>query len=154
MDYCDHQNGVGIAVDFGNSSQKYFIRWPEQQINIEKIRNHYNPDDAIEHGAEAIAFFVSFTQTDFDCLQRSMTKTGIDYWLGYKNQDPNLPFQNAGRLEVSGILVEKDGNTLNRRIKTKIKQTAQSDKTSLPVYVVVVVFEQPSAKMVAKNGNS
>ena len=154
MDQNDHQNGIELDLIINKKTYVYPIYWPEDNIEIEKIRNHYNIDDALPFGTEAIAFFVCITHTEYDDLQRSIRKTGIDYWLGYKNADPNLPFQDSGRLEISGILKENDKNTVEHRVKEKLKQSSQSDNTTLPVYVVVVAFDRPYAKLVVKNANS
>lgn len=154
MDKNGHNNGVDVNVQFEKKNKKYKIRWPDSDIDIHKIRQHYNIDDALPFGAEAIAFFVCIANTDYDCLHRAIKKTGIDYWLGFKNTNPNLPFHNSGRLEVSGILSENDNNTIDRRIKEKLTQASQSEKTSLPVYIVVVAFDKPYAKMVVKYVNS
>jgi hypothetical protein len=154
MDQNGHVNGVDIDVLFEKKNHKYQILWTDSNIDIQKIKAHYNIDDALPFGAEAIAFFVCITNTNYDHLNRAIRKTGIDYWLGYKNANPNLPFQNSGRLEISGILTESETNTIEKRIKEKINQTIQSDKTTLPVYIVVVSFDRPYAKMVVKNVNS
>jgi hypothetical protein len=154
MDQHGHQNGTELGLLFDKKTYTYPIYWTEDNIDIAKIRNHYNIDDALPFGTEAIALFICITLTEYDDFQRSIKKTGIDYWLGHKDADPNLPFQNSGRLEISGILKENDKNTVDQRVKEKLKQSAQSDHTSLPVYVVVVAFDRPYAKMVVRNANS
>ena len=154
MDHHGHSNGVDLDVLFEKKNLTYQVCWSDEFIDIQKIRSHYNIDDALPFGAEIIAFFVCLAHTNFNYLNRAIRKTGIDYWLGFKDANPNLPFQNSGRLEVSGILAENEKNTVEQRIKDKIKQTAQSDKTTLPVYIVVVAFDRPYAKMVVKNANS
>jgi hypothetical protein len=153
MNQHGHPNGVELDLQLDNKKYTYPVYWAEDSLDLERIRVHYNIDDALPFGTEAIAFFISLTHTNYDSLQRSIKKTGIDYWLGYKNADPNLPFQNAGRLEISGILKENEKNTVEKRIKEKLKQTSQSDNTTLPVYIVVVTFDRPYAKMVQKNAN-
>jgi hypothetical protein len=154
MDQHGHPNGIELDLFYDRKTHIHPISWLEDDIDINKIRAHYNIDDALSFGAEAIAIFACITHTDFDDIQRSIRKTGIDYWLGYKDADPNLPFQNSGRLEISGILSENEKNSVEKRVKEKLKQAEQSAKTTLPVYVVVVAFDRPYAKMVVKNANS
>lgn len=154
MDQHGHQNGIELEVKYERKNYLYSITWLEERIDIPRLRKHYNDDDAVEFGSEALAFFICLNHTEYDRVQRSMKKTGIDYWLAHKNTDPNLPFHNSGRLEVSGILRENEKNTVEQRIKKKLKQVAQSDHTTLPVYIVVVCFDQPYAKMVVKDANS
>lgn len=154
MDQHGHRNGIELDLIFNKKTFVYPVYWPEDVIDIDKIRNHYNIDDALPFGTEAIAFFVCLTHTGYDNLQRSIKKTGIDYWLGHKSADPNLPFQNSGRLEISGILRENEKNTVEQRLKEKMRQSSQSENTTLPVYIVVVAFDRPYARMVVKNDNS
>jgi hypothetical protein len=149
LDYCKHENGVNIRVVNDSVASLYEIIWPEAEIDIESVRRSYNAHDAIEDGAEAIAFLVSVEQTDYTAVERAVTTTGIDYWLGYKERDPNEPFHRAGRLEVSGIMNENPENKVQTRIKSKLKQTKPTDHT-FKVYVIVVEFGQPYATMVLK----
>ncbi len=151
MSYHKHHNGVLLEVEYKNNKGNYRVFWPENSINIEKLNNNYNHDDAVEFGAEAIAIFVSYSQIGFRSLQRSKTKTGIDYWISFTEDEDGLPFQNAGRLEISGIMKENGNNTVKNRIKIKNNQTMQSANTLLPAYIVVVLFEKPSAQMVVNN---
>lgn len=151
MDQNKHKNGVKLELQFDSKTFTYPVFWPDETIDIEKIRNYYNIDDALPYGAEIIAIFVTLNHSEFSSLKRSVRKTGIDYWLSDDKSDQNLPFQNAGRLEISGILKQNEENTISKRIRVKLKQTNQSDGTSFPVYVVVVAFDQPCAKMVVKN---
>lgn len=152
--FCKHSNGVKLSLDYEDRNILYNIEWSDDEVDHEAVNRSYNQDDAIEHGAEAIAILISIDQTSFNSVERSITSTGIDYWLGYKNKNPDHPFQRATRLEISGILKESKTNTVNRRIKGKIDQTKPSHYTGLPVLVVVVEFSQPHARMVSQNVNS
>ena len=128
-----HQNGIELDLSFDRKTYIHPSSWPEDIINIERIRNHYNVDDALPFGTEAIALFICTTHTSYDDLQRSTRKTGIDYWLGHKSADPDHPFQQSGRLEISGILNESETNTVDKRIREKAVQSNQSDSTTLYV---------------------
>lgn len=153
MDYCGHKSGDQVKAVHENGNGFHPVVWTETEKNFVKIKESFNFDDAIEFGAEAIAFFITTTYTQYERVLRSSTTTGIDYWLGYKSPELDFPFQRAARLEVSGIMEEKGTNTLDRRINAKFKQTKQSDNTSLPVYVVVVVFNRLMAKMAVNDVN-
>jgi hypothetical protein len=154
MDYCGYTSGTQIKAVHKNGDNLHAVIWTETEDNFLKIRESLNFDDAIEFGAEAIAFFITTTYTEYEKVLRSSTTTGIDYWLGHKSPDLGLPFQQAARLEISGIMEEKGTNTLDRRVNSKFKQTKQSDSTSLPVYVVVVVFNRLVAKMAVNHVNN
>lgn len=55
-------------------------------------------------------------------------------------------FNNAARLEVSGILEENKGNTVEGRIKKKINRLKPEGELS--DFIIVVEFSKPWTKMV------
>jgi hypothetical protein len=65
-----------------------------------------------------------------------------------KGDNNELPFQNAVRLEVSGIR-KGDDSRIKARIKQKLEQVSPTDGT-LPAYIVVVEFSNPLAFIVKK----
>lgn len=150
---CGHDNGVKLkAVEEQVGSCFYKVTWPKKLIDIDAIYRAYNKDDGPEDGAIAIALLLIREKTDYTAIRRSVTKTGIDYWLGYKNNQKGQIFgwENA-RLEVSGILRQSPTNKIKYRVSKKIEQTKQSDYASFPAYVIVIEFSQPLAKMVIRN---
>ncbi|MDQ1328053.1 MAG: hypothetical protein QG641_1338 [Candidatus Poribacteria bacterium] len=151
---CDHPNGVKIQVVDCGKHVCYSIHWPDEEIDKNAVFRSYNKDDAIEHGAEAITFLLIREQTPYTIIRRAVSRTGIDYWLGFKSENSkNLFGKTDARLEVTGILEEKGNNTVKSRIKKKLKQTTPTDNT-FRVFVSVVEFSQPYAEMVLKNANS
>ena len=149
----NHTNGVKLKVIENDKKERFYtVHWPKN-LDIKAIFRTYNQEDAIEYGAEALAFLLVREQTNFTVIERAVTSTGIDYWLGFKNINRNHIFHKAARLEISGILAENKGNTVTSRINIKQKQTQPTDHT-LPVYIIVVEFSKPWAKMVLKNVNS
>jgi hypothetical protein len=143
----EHSNGVILAVVDATETFSYRVSWPKH-LDLEAINRSLNQDDATEEGAEAIALLVAMDRTDFDAVERAATTTGIDYWLGYK-ENVNNPFARAGRLEISGILKETANNTVKMRIQRKLSQTLPTDHM-FSVYVVVVEFGKPYVTMVLK----
>jgi len=142
-----HANGVSLQVDDDSTTLTYLLRWPKK-LDLEAIKRSLNQDDATEEGAEAIALLVAVDRTEYTAVERASTSTGIDYWLGYKDNFDN-PFKRAGRLEISGIFKESDTNTVKTRVKGKLAQTLPTDRT-FSVYVIVVEFSKPYATMVLK----
>ena len=59
-------------------------------------------------------------------------------------------FNHAARLEISGILKESRTNTIEKRLKDKMKQTEQSDETCLPAYISIIEFGKPKALFIKK----
>jgi hypothetical protein len=146
--HCQHSNGVQLKVIQDEEVAFYTVSWRDDLVEVEPLKRSFNLDDAKEYGAEALALFLSVHRTEYDAVERSMTKTGIDYWLGFKNRNPNEPFHRAGRLEVSGM-IETPSNKMSRRVKEKLEQTKPTDHT-FPAYVIVVEFGQPYATIVQK----
>ena len=129
-----------------NAEEAYreaLLTWATQITEVEK-RTWSDLQETTEKGAEGMAALLVTRYTPYKIIHRAAKGTGIDYWLGH--QDALLPFQDAARLEVSGIL-KGTRTQLKSRTLMKIKQTEQSDDTDLPVYVVVMEFGQPRATL-------
>jgi hypothetical protein len=149
---CGHSIGVSLQVDDLGNPDNYSIVWPEQEIDVEALDRAYNQDDAPEHGAEAIALLLVREKTNYTAIRRSITSTGIDYWLGYQQTVNNQIFNESNaRLEVSGILRQSPTNQVKYRVKSKRNQTRRSDNFCFPAFVVVVEFSQPIANLSHRN---
>jgi hypothetical protein len=144
----EHSNGVTLEVNQDDATLPYLLSWPTS-LDLEALNRSFNQDDAVEEGAEAVALLVAIDRTDFTAVERASTSTGIDYWLGYKDNPPNNPFRRGSRLEISGIFKEAENNRVQTRIKGKLRQTL-STKRTFAVYVIVVEFSKPYATMVLK----
>jgi hypothetical protein len=145
-----HPNGVGLQWLSDDGSAEYKVIWPAS-LESPSIQRAFNRDDASEKGAEAIALLWIRDRTQYTAINRSATGTGIDYWLGPKDSDPELIFNSAcARLEVSGIHRENSGNTVNARVSLKRQQVDRGERR-LPVYIIIVEFSQPKARMVLEH---
>lgn len=148
---CEHKNGVKITCTVCDDNVCYSIKW-NGDIDIKDIFRAYNSDDAVEFGAEALSLLLIREKSDFTAIERAAQPLGIDYWLGYKEEDKTSLFSmRDARLEISGILKEKGSNTVKNRIKTKLKQTQTSDYI-FPVFVSIIEFSYPKAETVRKDG--
>lgn len=139
-----HIQGVELRV-IGYASNLYSLYWPTITDQTRRTRNDLQ--EATELGAMAIAVLLSRKEIGYSVIERSVKRTGIDYWLGADDGAP--PFQNKARLEISGIL-KASGNNVERAVKArvnqKLRQTERSDG-SLPAYVIVVEFGSPLAEV-------
>ena len=155
-----HVSGVKLTVR-GMSNRRYTLTWP--LVSAQSQRTRADLRKATYDGAEGIATLLAKRQIGYTVVASSRIGTGVDYWLGDSNnvnvtkvermmtdemadllQDDSLVVR--GRMEVSGILRGSDSD-IRERVRSKLRQTDQSDETELPAYVVVVEFGRPIAEV-------
>lgn len=138
-----HKPGVGMkCLGLVNKEEK--LEW--ELLYSEILDRSFNDQEvATEYGACCISILYALENTEYTVIKRSRKKSGIDYWLCKKEDQL---FQEAARLEVSGIFNGKD--RINSRVKAKEKQTKLSDDCELPVYISVVEFGTPQISFTKK----
>lgn len=122
----------------------YILRWLQATDGMR--RAHNDLERATELGACGIAILLVRDRTGLTAIEQSRKGTGFDYWLGQPGAEDQLVFQNAARLEVSGILSGTDSQFASR-VKQKLKQTEASDSSGFPAYACVVEFGKPQAEV-------
>lgn len=142
-----HHSGVQMKVD-GDCDHNLAVRWQPVEDPGQARRCWADPEVTTEHGAYGVASLLVSALTDLTVVARSRKGTGFDYWLGPKGETDTL-FQNKTRLEVSGI-AKGTLSDIGARTRRKLKQTEQSDGTSLPAVVAVVEFGAPRSRLVTK----
>src|SRR5207249_3420403 len=139
-------SGVELEVT-GDYNGVFSIAW--QGDVTEQMRRAWRDEEtATEYGACGIAILLIEELTGYTVIEQASRGHGIDYWLGDRIEDLNQPFQHTARLEISGI---RRGTT--SRVEARLKQKAQQTELSageLPVYVVIVEFGRPLAKVMVK----
>ncbi len=133
-----HTDGVALQIN-GLCDDSCILHW-DDKITDQMLRSYQDDQETTEQGAVGLSILLSQQLTDFNVIERSWKGTGIDYWLGYK-EDPL--FQRAARLEVSGIRTESATNNIATRYEQKVDQVKRSDNTMLPVYISIVEFGTP-----------
>ena len=143
--YGGHQSGLSLAVAQDGSNHELFVLW-SGNVTEQMLRSYGDMQKTTEHAACAIALSLVYHLTEFTAIEQSAKGTTIDYFLGLKEDDDDtLIFNHKARLEVSGILKEDKSNTVEKRIREKLKRLAPDD---LPALIVVVEFSKPRSKMV------
>jgi hypothetical protein len=138
-----HAAGVRLRVE-GSFSAAFEVYWSKSVT--EPMRRYWNdPAVATEEGAYGLAILLVRSLTGLTIIERARKGTGFDWWLG---DDDNL-FQGKARLEVSGIL-RGGARRINSRVAEKLAQTEQSAGSGLTVYIAVVEFGTPRAKVVRR----
>jgi hypothetical protein len=134
-----HEGTKFILIE--DNKVKYATLVWDEVVNDQLERTYAEQTTATNFGAVGISILVAFNLTDYTIVRQSVIGTGIDYWLGKKD---DLLFQDAARLEISGIF--NNPSELDIRFNKKIRQTNSSDNTNLPAYVSVIEFSTPIAK--------
>lgn len=116
------------------------------EITPQVLHAWEDEQELTEFGACGIAILLTLELTEYTVIRRARKGSGIDYWLGHT--DAEHAFQDAARLEVSGIL-RGDSSDIRSRVEKKKKQTEQSDG-KLPAYIIVVEFSKPESYLVKK----
>jgi hypothetical protein len=137
LDHNAHAPGTNMEVT-GDLAATAALTWTPP--DDKQRRTHADLQDATEDGATAVACALATQLTEYEVIRRAVKRTGFDYWLG---KDDGLLFQDAARLEISGIL-DGDDSAVSARVRQKAEQIQRSN-THLPGYVIVVEFGRPQA---------
>lgn len=141
-----HLSGVKLPIYYENGNDIFEILW-EGEVTEELIRIYGDLRRATDNAACALALQFINKITEYTAFEQSSIGTSIDYYLTRQKEDI-LIFNRAARLEVSGILEENEGNTVEGRISRKIKRLKDDD--DLPTFIIIVEFSKPWSKMVQK----
>jgi hypothetical protein len=147
LDYANHSTHVMMNADILDLPKPFHISWIGN-VTPQMKKAYANLIDATEHASCAIAMLIIREFTELTVVEQAVIRTTIDHYLALKSQlqDDTLIFNHTARLEVSGILAETEGNTLDIRLKTRLRRL--KTVSDLPDYVVVVAFNEPRARMV------
>lgn len=133
-----------MRVD-GDFDEAFRVLWGRSSPQVRAC--WVDADFTTEQGAYGMAALLVPALTHMVIVSRSIRGTGFDFWIGPKDDDSAL-FQNKSRLEVSGIR-KGDGQSIQTRVRAKLKQTRRSDGL-LPAVVVVVEFGEPRSRVVRR----
>ena len=150
LEHHSHMSGARADVrDLDKSIATFDLLWA-RQIEDTTRRAWGEPRNAVELAAVGLAHVLMPMFTQYTLIQRSNVGEGIDYWLGFKDDVIQFKFQRKGRLEISGILDAPRLGQVTRRVREKMEQTARSDYTGLPAFVIVTEFGRPLIYLVQK----
>ena len=139
-----HRSGVGLLAEHEHSTRMFEVKWIGD-VTAQILRAYGDMVKATEHAACAMAFLLVKEVTNFTAVEQSPRGTTIDYYLAPSRQD-HLIFNHSARLEVSGILREDEGNTVDGRIRSKLTRLKEDE--GLETYIIVVEFSRPWSKLV------
>jgi hypothetical protein len=141
-----HKNGAALHI-IGDRNEKRALIW-QKKVTSQIERSWKDQIVVTELAATCISILIAIELTNYTVIERSVRKSGFDYWLGNESGETDL-FEQKARLEISGIF-KGDENQIEARVKQKVKQTNQSDRILLPSYISVVEFIKPKIKFINK----
>ena len=147
LDSQGHRSGVTLSVRFKSSSTAFRICW-SGQVTEQMSLSHADLQEAVEFAACAITFLLVPELTELTTIRQAVKGTTVDYYLAPKDRDDLLIFNDAARLEISGILVESENNSVESRIKGKLKRLKPDPGGAFSTLISVVEFSQPWSKVV------
>ncbi len=144
LEYSGHESGTELNLHLEGDDELVPLIW-HSKLPSDAASTWKDEQELVEYAAVGIALPLILNLTEYSEVQRARKGSGVDYWLGRKDER-GFPILEA-LLEVSGILKESRGNSLNARVQKKKQQVKQSPYKNLPVYVIVVEFSTPKAKL-------
>jgi hypothetical protein len=143
-----HDSGVKLTVE-GDFKAEFELEWQEK-IGTTELSSWRDVKEATEYAAMGIAILLISALTTYSVFQRNEQDEDADFTI-QEARDSNI-FSDDNRqkahLEVSGIFVESPTYTLNMRISAKTKGLEKRTMPSLPVFIAVIEFNIPKAKIV------
>ena len=131
--------GTPLSI-LGDVKKTIDIVWADV-FDDQMDRSWKDQEEATEYGAACLSILIMLENTPYTLIERSARGTGVDYWLGHKE---DFLILRKARLEVSGIFQGAD--KMDARFRAKMKQVEQSNTSGLPAYLCVVEFGTPMAK--------
>ncbi len=150
LEHNHHKSGTETDLrDLTKTMERLELVWTKP-IEDNDRRNWGGPSNAAERAGEGMAWLIIHEFTDYTVIKRSLKKTGVDFWLGYKEDVEKLVFQDKARMEAKGRTELKYDSQIQRVVTKALEQTEQSDNTKLPAYIVVTEFSRPVIYLVEK----
>ncbi len=143
-----HVSGVRLKV-IGDFEAEFAIVWTFE-IGQPKKMGWGDSREAAEFGATALALLLISVLTNYHEFERKEQGDGYDFnmWKNVSENEVMKNIEERARLEISGIFKEAPGNSVQARIAIKKRQTTKSHGQNLPLFIVVVEFKTPKAKII------
>jgi len=149
-----HKNGVQLTIESSTQTESCPLHW-SGEVTVEMLKRYagttsdfqsYEPTTrTTDDAACGIALLFVRERTKYTAVTKASIGTTVDYYLSSQENDSDLIFNDAeARLEVSGILTEKQGNTPKKRLKEKEDRLLDEDMTT---FIIIVEFGKPQLLM-------
>lgn len=151
LEHHNHQSGTQADLcNLDETLAALELVW-SKPIDDNDRRNWGAPRNAVEDAAEGIAWLIIHRFTEYTVIERSNIGSGVDFWLGDKEDVGNLVFhQRKARMEVKGRGNLPYESQIRQVVDDALEQTTRSDYTGLPAYIVVTEFGRPVIYLVQR----
>lgn len=139
-----HKSGVRLKVE-GDFDAEFELEW-QGEIGSAELSSWRDLKEATEYAAMGLAILLISALTTYEVFQRNEQGEDADFTM-QESYQPTITLKKA-HLEVSGIFAESLTNTVNMRILAKTKGLEKRVIPSLPVFIAVIEFNIPKAKIV------
>lgn len=138
-------------IEGKESTNTISINWTVYQIN-DSAKRSLEPKTAVDNSAVGITLLLIKKYTEYEFANISyIDGNGFDYWVS-KNS-ANILFDNAMRLEISGIEKENKYNTIQKRARDKERRFENNKSGIKEAIISVIEFSIPKSKFYTyKNG--
>lgn len=148
MTSAGHESPVKLKVE-GDFDAEFELEWQEE-IGAAELSSWRDMKEATEYAAMGLAVLLISVLTIYGLFQRNEQGEDADFTM-QKVSDANIALYDnvqKAHLEVSGIFAESLTNTVNMRISAKTKGLEKRVMPSLPVFIAIIEFSIPKAKIV------
>jgi len=138
---CLEQRGhlPGTKLELGGDFEGVvFLNWTRLDPSV--FESWVNLEETVEEAAYGLAILTLSLITPYEIIRQSAKGSKVDFWCAEKGG--GYPFQNAIKLEVSGILNGTMGQ-INFRLKEK---SIQAESGEQPYIALVAEFGRPMVK--------
>lgn len=150
LEHNSHTSGTETDLrNLNETLERLNLVWT-RSIEDNDRRNWGGPSNAAERAGEGMAWLIIHRFTDFTVIKRSLKKTGVDFWLGYKQDVEELVFQDKARMEAKGRTELRYESHIRQVVNKALEQTELSNSTGMPAYIVVTEFSRPVIYLVEK----
>jgi hypothetical protein len=143
-----HKSSIKLKV-IGDFETEFELVWHEE-VGEAELSSWRDLKEVTEYAAMGIALLLISELTTYGVFQRNEQGEDADFTM-QEMRDSNINTQRSpqkAHLEVSGIFAESPTNTVNLRISSKTKGLEKRVMPSLPVFIAVIEFSMPKAKIV------
>ncbi|MPM14011.1 hypothetical protein SDC9_60371 [bioreactor metagenome] len=138
-----HKSGTKISAYFNGTIYDFSIFW-EGEIS-EKITRCIGKDlnKAVDFAATAVSLSLINKINNLYAMEQSETFNGFDYYLSNDIKESTNIFSDLPKIEISGILCERENNSIRKRVGIKKRRLIKHKNNC--VYISIIEFSRPQS---------